>query len=153
MSISYDHYTTGRWKSSKPYPEGVRETKSNHLATKTLPTWTYSEWRTSVSSALKLWWTQVSSWITNVRWKFLGLASKLVRSVLEMSTLHSFYPGISILGIHRTETLLISYAIQPNLTKFEVLNLAWNRVRSVLEMSNLFSLYSGISIKTHLADI
>ena len=53
------------------------------------------------------WWTQVSSWITNLRWKFFGLAWNRIRIVLEMSTLSSLCCGISILKTHLADSSLI----------------------------------------------
>ena len=66
------------------------------------------EWRTCIltvcfESGLK-WWTQVSSQC-NLQWKFLRLAWKQVRSVLEMSTLFNLCPDI--LGTHLVDSLLI----------------------------------------------
>ena len=54
-------------------------------------------------SGLK-WWTQV----TNLQWKFFGLAWKWVRSVLEMSTLFSSCSDVSIFGTQFADSLLIS---------------------------------------------
>ena len=57
-------------------------------------------------SGLK-WWNYVSSWITNLLWKFLGLAWKWVRTVLEMSTFFSFCSGVNVLGTHLADSMLI----------------------------------------------